>query len=59
MRLVATFALFGVLCRLLVDLGGDIRLPGDEGELRLFGVLPLVTSIVVRLSSLLPLRELG
>jgi hypothetical protein len=43
----------------LEDLLGEPALPGEEGELRRFGVLPLVTKIVVKLSSLLPLLELG
>jgi hypothetical protein len=58
-RAGACFWLCGMLWRLLEDLLGEPALPGDEGELRLFGELPLVTRIVVRLSSLLPLLELG
>jgi hypothetical protein len=52
-------ACFWLLCRAFEDLLGDVALPGEDGELRRFGVPPLVTKIVVKLSSLLPLLELG
>lgn len=48
------------LWRLVVGLAGEEVLLRDGGEWRFAGEpLPLVTRIVVRLSSLLPLRELG
>ena len=59
LRALFCFWLIGGLCRLLVGLPGDPLFSGEEGELRLFGVPPLVTSMVVRLSSLLPRLELG
>lgn len=55
----ACFWLWEMLCRLAECLPGDDDCAGIEGEPRLLGVPPLVTKMVVRLSSLLPRRELG